>query len=146
MAGNGAGVQTSNGWIIIDGTGKTCAGILAALTAQIELDAQSFIEVIIPDVLNAYDVVVWAEEHSHNVLTQRKDESGTTRMLISPDWTPPMNHDEPAPRAGSFPFRLSGLCLCVRGSALAAPVLPSGPHFQIPMGRCPIGHTLVHSQ
>ena len=84
MAGNGAGVQSSNGWIIIDGTGKTCAGILAALNAQIELDADSFIEVIIPDVLNAYDVVVWAEERSHDVLTQRKDESGTTRMLIKP--------------------------------------------------------------
>ena len=84
MAGNGAGVQSSNGWIIIDGTGKTCAGILAALNAQIELDAESFIEVIIPDVLNAYDVVVWAEERSHNVLTQRKDERGTTRMLIKP--------------------------------------------------------------
>ena len=84
MAGNGAGVQSSNGWIIIDGTGKTCAGILAALNAQIEIDAESFIEVIIPDVLNAYDVVVWAEERSHNVLTQRKDESGTTRMLIKP--------------------------------------------------------------
>ena len=84
MAGNGAGVQSSNGWIIIDGTGKTCAGILAALNAQIELDGDSFIEVIIPDVLNAYDVVVWAEERSHDVLTQRKDESGTTRMLIKP--------------------------------------------------------------
>ena len=84
MAGNGAGVESSNGWIIIDGTGKTCAGILAALNAQIELDADSFIEVIIPDVLNAYDVVVWAEERSHDVLTQRKDESGTTRMLIKP--------------------------------------------------------------
>ena len=69
---------------MIDGTGKTCAGILAALTAQIEGDAQSFIEVIIPDVLNTYDVVVWAEEANHSVLTQRKDEFGTTRMLIRP--------------------------------------------------------------
>ena len=84
MAGNGAVAQGSNGWNIIDGTGKTCAGILAALTAQIEVDAESFIEVIIPDVLNAYDVVVWAEEHSHDVLTQRKDETGATRMLIKP--------------------------------------------------------------
>ena len=41
-------------------------------------------EVIIPDVLNTYDVVVWAEESSHSVLTQRKDESGATRMLIKP--------------------------------------------------------------
>lgn len=87
MAGDGAGANGtngSNGWIVIDGTGKTCAGILAALTAQIEQDSESFIEVIIPDVLNTYDVVVWAEESSHSVLTQRKDETGTTRMLIKP--------------------------------------------------------------
>ena len=87
MAGNGAngaGVEGGDGWIVIDGTGKTCAGILAALTAQIELDSESFIEVIIPDVLNTYDVVVWAEERSHNVLTQRRDDTGTTRMLIKP--------------------------------------------------------------
>ncbi len=87
MAGNGAArVEPSNGsgWVVIDGTGKTCAGILAALTGQIEQDATSFIEVVIPDVLNAYDVVVWAEENSHSVLTQRKDEVGTTRMLIQP--------------------------------------------------------------
>ncbi len=84
MSGDGAGANGSNGWIVIDGTGKTCAGILAALTAQIEKDSESFIEVIIPDVLNTYDVVVWAEESSHSVLTQRKDESGATRMLIKP--------------------------------------------------------------
>ena len=87
MAGDGAdvnGVNGSNGWMIIDGTGKTCAGILAALAAQIEQDSESFIEVIIPDVLNTYDVVVWAEESSHSVLTQRKDASGATRMLIKP--------------------------------------------------------------
>ena len=29
------------GWLIIDGTGKTCAGILAALTEQVERDRQS---------------------------------------------------------------------------------------------------------
>ncbi len=87
MAGNGANGGASgdaNGWVVIDGTGKTCAGILAALNAQIETDSFSFIEVIIPDVLNTYDVVVWAEERSHSVLTQRKDEVGTTRMLIKP--------------------------------------------------------------
>lgn len=87
MAGdgaNGGAARDSNGWIVIDGTGKTCAGILAALNAQIELDADSFIEVVIPDVLNTYDVVVWAEERSHSVLTQRKDAAGATRMLIKP--------------------------------------------------------------
>ena len=31
------------GWVVIDGTGKTCAGILAALTSQIAHDSKSFI-------------------------------------------------------------------------------------------------------
>ncbi|SVC51298.1 uncharacterized protein METZ01_LOCUS304152, partial [marine metagenome] len=53
--------QESNGWIIIDGTGKTCAGIIATLSEQINADAASFVEVIIPDVLNTYDLIVWAE-------------------------------------------------------------------------------------
>ena len=78
-------VDLGSGWHVIDGTDKTCAGILAALTRQIETDSKSFIEVIIPDVLNSYDVLVWAEKSDHKVLTQRKDEdSGVMRMLIQP--------------------------------------------------------------
>ncbi len=80
VSGNGAG----NGWIVIDGTGKSCASILAELTAQVEADSQSFVEVIMPDVLNTYDVLVWAENGGHNVLTQRKDPDGVTRVLIQP--------------------------------------------------------------
>jgi len=80
VSGNGAG----NGWIVIDGTGKSCASILAELTAQVEADSQSFVEVIMPDVLNTYDVLVWAENGGHNVLTQRKDPDGMTRVLIQP--------------------------------------------------------------
>ena len=76
--------KSENGWVVIDGTGKTCAGIIAALTEQIEGDAESFIEVMIPDVLNTYDVIVWAEKRSHNILTQRKDPAGYVRMLIQP--------------------------------------------------------------
>ena len=72
------------GWVVIDGTGKTCAGILAALTEQIQRDHDSFIEVIIPDVLNTYDVLVWAEKGSHSVLTQRKTDDGSIRILIQP--------------------------------------------------------------
>ena len=74
----------ADGWVVIDGTGKSCAGILAALSAQIESDGSSFIEVIIPDVLNTYDVILWAEGDDHSILTQRKDPSGATRMLIRP--------------------------------------------------------------
>ena len=68
----------------MDGTGKTCAGIIAALSEQIEKDAGSFIEVLIPDVLNSYDVVVWTEKYNHSILTQRNDADGFVRMLIRP--------------------------------------------------------------
>ena len=74
----------SDGWLVIDGTGKTCAGIIAALSKQVERDASSFIEVIIPDVLNTYDVMAWAEKGNHSILTQRKDANHATRMLIRP--------------------------------------------------------------
>ena len=80
VSANGA----SGGWTIIDGTGKTCAGILAALTEQVDTDKDSFVEVIMPDVLNAYDVIVWAEKGGHTILTQRKDAGGSSRILIQP--------------------------------------------------------------
>ena len=80
---NGAGAS-ENGWIVIDGTGKTCAGIIAALSDQIGRDRDSFVEVIIPDVLNTYDIMVWAEKSRHSILTQRKDPEGHVRMLIRP--------------------------------------------------------------
>lgn len=81
--GNGA-PKTANGWVVIDGTGKNCAGILAALTAQVEKDRQSLVEVIIPDVLNIYDVIVWSEKRGHKLLSQRKDGGGTVRVLVQP--------------------------------------------------------------
>ena len=82
--GSNGAAESSNGWIVIDGTGKTCAGIIAALSSQVERDRDSFIEVIIPDVLNSYDVIVWAEKGNHSVLTQRKDPNGSMRILIRP--------------------------------------------------------------
>ena len=84
-AANGAdGASPGGGWTVIDGTGKTCAGIIAALSEQIDRDRESFVEVIIPDVLNTYDVIVWAEKGQHSIITQRKDSSGHTRVLIKP--------------------------------------------------------------
>ena len=80
---NGSGV-TGDGWVVIDGTGKSCAGIIAALSDQTRRDANSFIEVVIPDVLNTYDVLVWAEKGNHSVLTQRRDPNGSARILIRP--------------------------------------------------------------
>ena len=69
---------------MIDGTGKSCAGIIAALSERVQRGEDSFIEVIIPDVLNTYDVVVWAEKGNHSILTKRRDPSGSTRILIKP--------------------------------------------------------------
>ena len=77
----------SNGWVIIDGRGKSCAGVLAALTRQTESDGGengSIIEAILADALNIYDVIVWAEKAGHKVLTQRKETDGTVRVLIQP--------------------------------------------------------------
>ena len=74
----------SDGWMVIDGTGKTCAGILAALSEQVARDGSSFVEVIMPDVLNTYDIIVWAEKGGHSILTRRKDADGSIRILIQP--------------------------------------------------------------
>jgi hypothetical protein len=84
VATNGAATNGASDWTVIDGTGKTCAGILAALEEHIGVAPKSYVEVIIPDVLNTYDVIVWAERGSHEVLTQRRDENGSLRMLIKP--------------------------------------------------------------
>ena len=83
-AASSNGVPSNDGWIVIDGTGKSCAGIIAALSEQVQRSEDSFIEVIIPDVLNTYDVVVWAEKGNHSILTRRRDPSGSTRILIQP--------------------------------------------------------------
>lgn len=83
-SGGANGSVSASDWVVIDGTGKTCAGIIAALTEHIDADAESFVEVLIPDVLNTYDVIVWAEKRNHSILTQRKDDAGFVRMLIRP--------------------------------------------------------------
>ena len=82
--GNGNGHRNETGWAIIDGRGKNCAGVIAALSRQMEYDRTSFIEAILHDGLNIYDVVYWAEQAGHRLLTQRKETDGTLRVLIQP--------------------------------------------------------------
>jgi hypothetical protein len=82
--GSNGHASASDGWVVIDGTGMSCAGIIAMLSEQVEKDRESFVEVIIPGVLNTYDVIVWAEKRKHTILTQRKDGEGSVRMLIRP--------------------------------------------------------------
>ena len=76
--------SNTSGWVVIDGTGKNCAGIIAALSEQIKQDNSSLIEVVIPGILNIYDVIVWAENSGHKILNQRKENEGTLRMLVQP--------------------------------------------------------------
>ncbi len=82
--GGGNGHNGGSAWTIIDGRGKNCAGVIAALSRQTEYDRTSFIEAILHDALNIYDVVYWAEQAGHKLLTQRKENDGTLRVLIQP--------------------------------------------------------------
>ena len=82
--GPAAGTGSGDGWVVIDGRGKSCAGVIAALTQQMESDRRSFVETLLADSLNIYDVIVWAERAGHHLLTQRKDPDGTHRVLIQP--------------------------------------------------------------
>ena len=82
--GSGGAIGAPGGWTVIDGRGKSCAGVIAALTRQMETDPQSFVEAILQDALNIYDVIYWSEQAGHRVLTQRKETDGTMRVLIQP--------------------------------------------------------------
>ena len=76
--------DNGNGWVVLDGRGKSCAGVIAALTKQVEADRHSFVEAIMSDALNIYDLTVWTEQAGHRMLTQRKESDGTLRVLIQP--------------------------------------------------------------
>ena len=81
---NGHGTNGSGGWAVVDGRGKNCAGVIAALSRQMEYDREAFVEAILHDALNIYDVIYWAEQAGHRLLTQRKETDGTLRVLIQP--------------------------------------------------------------
>ena len=85
MTAGKAGNSAGEGWVIIDGRGKSCAGVIAALSHQIASDHQSFVEAILADALNIYDVILWAENAGHRLLTRRKDTDGAMRVLIQPN-------------------------------------------------------------
>jgi uncharacterized protein (UPF0264 family) len=74
----------NSGWAVVDGRGKSCAGVIAALTQQVSADPRSFVEAILGDALNIYDVLLWAERAGHKLLTQRKEPDGSLRVLIQP--------------------------------------------------------------
>ena len=80
--------QLGNGWVVIDGRGMSCAGIIAQMNTRLETDHVSFLEVVLPDVLSVYDLIVWAEKGNHNILSRRQDPDGLPRMLIQPSTSP----------------------------------------------------------
>jgi hypothetical protein len=82
--GNGQNSDAGGGWAVVDGRGKNCAGVIAALTNQINRDQRSFVEAILHDALNIYDVIYWAEQAGHRMVTQRKEPDGLVRVLIQP--------------------------------------------------------------
>ena len=82
MKNDSNGLYSSNGWAVIDGTGKSCASIILELTEKIGKDSNKFVEVIMPDVLNTYDVIVWAQKGGHKVVSQRKETNGVVRILV----------------------------------------------------------------
>lgn len=78
------GTNHSDGWVVVDGRGKNCAGVIAALSTQVNHDGKSLIEAILHDCLNIYDVGLWAEQEGHRLLNQRRETDGTLRVLIQP--------------------------------------------------------------
>ena len=80
----GSGNGHNSGWAVVDGRGKNCAGVIAALSRQMDDDRGSIVEAVLHDALNIYDVIYWAEQAGHRLLTQRKETDGTLRVLIQP--------------------------------------------------------------
>ena len=81
---NGQQIDPESDWVVIDGTGKTCAGVIAMLSEQVKVDTDAVIEIIMSDVLSVYDVSLWARRNGHIVLSQRKESAGKIRMLVRP--------------------------------------------------------------
>jgi len=70
----GAGVANGS-FPILDGRGKNCQGIIAALeTTMPTVRTGSRVRLVVADVLNRYDVHAWAERKGHTVVEERKVE------------------------------------------------------------------------
>ena len=77
-------ITTGGGWVVIDGRGKSCAGVIAALEKQTQADHSSMVETILGDALNIFDVILWTEKEGHVLINQRDEGDGTVRVLIQP--------------------------------------------------------------
>ena len=70
--------------MVIDGRGKSCAGVIAALAKQTEADHHSMVEAILGDALNIFDVMLWSEKEGHTFINRRDEGDGSVRVLIQP--------------------------------------------------------------
>ena len=77
-------MATMAGGRSLTGAARIAPGVIAALSRQMDDDRGSFVEAILHDALNIYDVIYWAEQAGHKLLTQRKENDGTLRVLIQP--------------------------------------------------------------
>ena len=85
-SGNGHApvISSGGGWVVIDGRGKSCAGVIAALAKQTEADHHSMVEAILGDALNIFDVMLWSEKEGHTFINRRDEGDGSVRVLIQP--------------------------------------------------------------
>ena len=87
-SGNGNGhapvISSGGGWVVIDGRGKSCAGVIAALAKQTEADHHSMVEAILGDALNIFDVMLWSQKEGHTFINRRDEGDGSVRVLIQP--------------------------------------------------------------
>ncbi len=84
--------QPNNGWVIIDGRGMSCAGVIAKMNTLLETKVPTLIEVILPDPLSMYDLVLWAEKGKHIILNSRQDNDGLPRVLVQPSSSAVKSH------------------------------------------------------
>ena len=82
--GNAPVISSGGGWVVIDGRGKSCAGVIAALAKQTEADHHSMVEAILGDALNIFDVMLWSEKEGHTFINRRDEGDGSVRVLIQP--------------------------------------------------------------
>ena len=77
-------VTTGGGWVGIDGRGKSCAGVIAALEKQTQADHSSMVETILGDAWNIFHVTPGTERGGHAFLSLRDEGTGTCTITLHP--------------------------------------------------------------
>ena len=79
-----AGTEPSGDFVVVDGTTRECAGVIAALEKSVRsLRTETTLLAIVGDVPSRIDVLAWAARKGHRVLSERR-ESGRFLLTIAP--------------------------------------------------------------